>query len=223
MRILNYLYYFYYFSLNWNPAFAWYLLRDEIRGEKKYHINTTGIDHLSHLRKKGIDTSHAADYMPAPFELLETVLTRVQSLGLSHFLDLGCGKGRTLCVATRYGFPIVEGIEFSKSFCIAAEKNLEHSTRDLQGIKWKIIHNDAYYTDIPDGVDCIFLNNPFDDFLIEKVIQLIDESLKRAPRKLYVVYMTPVHKEVFLKKGYKVSAAFNPRKYLEAVILTKKG
>jgi hypothetical protein len=36
---------------------AFFIVKDEISGEKKYNINTSGTDSLKAIEKKGIDTS----------------------------------------------------------------------------------------------------------------------------------------------------------------------
>ena len=59
MKLLNYIQYFCYLGLNWNWKLAATLILQEVKGEKKYGINTTGSDELKTLTKSGIDTSHA--------------------------------------------------------------------------------------------------------------------------------------------------------------------
>ena len=71
MNLLPYIKYFSYIAFNWNIKIAVHILRQEIRGEKKYGIHSTGADELKKLEKKGIDISHATIYMPVSYELLK--------------------------------------------------------------------------------------------------------------------------------------------------------
>ena len=89
------------------------MIRHEIKGEKKYGINTTGADELKKLKKKGIDVSHATMYMPVSYQLLEETLLQIPGDNKKHFFDIGCGKGRAMCVAAHYGFAKISGIDFS--------------------------------------------------------------------------------------------------------------
>ena len=40
------------------------------------------------------------------------------------FIDIGCGKGRPLIIASRFGFKRLVGVEYSRRLSRAAEKNL---------------------------------------------------------------------------------------------------
>ena len=99
MKFLSFLRYFFYLGINWNWRIATTIIRQEIKGEKKYGINTTGADELESLEKAGIDTSHATIYMPISYLLLQAIFKQLPLKPATHFLDIGCGKGRILCVA----------------------------------------------------------------------------------------------------------------------------
>ena len=46
MQTIRYIQYFFYLASNWNLRIAWHILDKEIKGEKKYGIQTTGADDL---------------------------------------------------------------------------------------------------------------------------------------------------------------------------------
>jgi len=196
-----------------------HIIKRDIKGEKKYGIDTTGADELSHLEDKGIDITHATIYMPASYDLLEAAFTHLQPAGIKHMVDLGAGKGRAMCVAAHYHIPKVTGIDLSKEFCEEAIANLEHTKTIFPQLEYKIINNDAFYYDIPADADCIFLFNPFDEVIMREVIHNIDDSLKRSPRDLFVIYLNPLHKELFTKKGYRQIFHVKKMNYIEACIL----
>jgi SAM-dependent methyltransferase len=219
--MINYLRYFFYMAYNWDIRIAWHIISKEIRGEKKYGIDTTGADELKELDNLGIDIEHATIYMPASYDLLEEVFTEAKIAEFVHFIDIGCGKGRSLCVAASFGVRKITGIDFSKSFCLDAKSNLSKILPKCPGLDFKIHNNDAFYFEIPDDGDCIFLFNPFDDVIMSGVIENIEMSLERNPRKMTIIYFNPLQKHLFLENGY--SQVFHRQKmtYLEAVILTK--
>ena len=113
MKIFTYLQYFFFLGLNWNWRIAFNILSQEIKGEKKYCINTTGADDLKTLSKKGIDISHATIYMPISYSLLENIFRELPTTQKKHFLDIGCGKGRAICLAAHNGYKKITGIDFS--------------------------------------------------------------------------------------------------------------
>lgn len=195
------------------------MIRQEIKGEKKYNINTTGADELLKLEDRGIDITHATIYMPVSYFLLEEIFQQLPVACRNHFLDIGCGKGRALCMAAHLGFRQVTGLDFSKELCEIAKENLTATKQNITGFQFNVINNDAFYYDIPDDVDCIFFFNPFDEIIMSAVVNNIFESLQNNPRRLYIIYVNPLHKELFLKAGYTETWYSKKMKYIEAVIL----
>jgi SAM-dependent methyltransferase len=222
MKLFAYIKYFYFLLDNWDLKIAWYMIRQEIKGENKYRINTTGADELQELDKIGIDTTHATIYMPVSFLLLEEIFQQLPAAPRHHFLDMGCGKGRALCMAAHHGFKQVTGVDFSKYLCDTAKENLALTQQKFPALEYKVVNNDAFYHEVPGDVDCIFLFNPFDDIIMSAVVNNIYESLQDNPRKIYIIYVNPLHKDQFLKAGYKETWYSKKMKYIEAVILENK-
>ncbi len=223
MKIFTYIKYFLYLYDNWDLRIAWYMIKQEIKGEQQYGINTTGADELEELDAMGIDTSHATIYMPVSYMLLEEIFVRLNPLKQqTHFLDIGCGKGRALCIAAHKGFKQVTGLDFSKTLCNAAAENLSKTKKQVTDFNFKVINNDAFYFEIPHDVDCIFLFNPFDEIIMSGVVDNIGTSLQNHPRKISIIYVNPMHKELFLKAGFNETWYSKKMTYLEASILENK-
>jgi SAM-dependent methyltransferase len=220
-QFINYLQYFFYLANNWNIRIATHIISNEVKGEKKYAVHTTGADELDALTQKGIDIEHATIYMPASYDLLEDVFANVPISTFKHFIDIGCGKGRVLCVAANMGVTRVTGIDFSKEFCDAARLNLAKTKLSFPALEYKVLNNDAFYFEIPDDTDCIFLFNPFDEVIMSGVVENIEMSLERAPRKITVIYANPLQKHLFLSNGYEQIFHRKKLTYLEAIVLIK--
>jgi len=224
MKLPAYIKYFFYLAWHWNIPIAWHIIRQEIKGEKKYGLNTTGADELKQLGKKGIDISHATIYMPVSYELLEDIFEQSGAGNrqpFNHFLDIGCGKGRALCVAAHKGFTQVTGIDFSKTLCESAKANLAATKQKIPSLQYHIINNDAFYFQIPADADLIFFFNPFDEIIMSGVVNNIVTSLQSHPRKLSVIYVNPLHKDLFISAGFTEIWHCKKMKYLEASILSK--
>jgi len=219
MKFIAYIRYFYFLLDNWDFKIAWYMIKQEIKGERKYKINTTGEDELIKLEELGVDISHATIYMPVNYYLLEEAFQQLPVSPRNHFLDMGCGKGRALCVAAHHGFNKVTGIDISKDLCEIATGNLCLTNQNFPDLQFKVINNDAFYFEIPDDVDCIFFFNPFDEIIMSAVVNNIFESLQNNPRKLNIIYVNPLYKEQFFKAGYNETWYSKKMKYIEAVIL----
>ncbi len=218
MKILKY---FFYISTNWNISIAWHILCNEIRGEKKYGINTTGADNLKSLEKKGIDISHATIYMPVSYDVLEQFFDEVKIETFQHFLDIGCGKARAMCVAAHFGVKKISGIEFSKELFIDAKKNISIAKVKYPLADFKIYNNDAFYFDIDDDIDCIFMFNPFDEIIMNGVMENIETSLENNPRTMTIIYINPLEKHVLQEWGYEEVFYSKKMHYLEGSVYVK--
>ncbi len=222
MRILAYIKYFWYLAYNWNIKIALHVIHNEIKGEKKYGISSTGADELKSLEEKGIDIQHATIYMPVSYDLLEEVMETVLYLPVKpgdHFLDIGCGRGRAMCVAAHYGFTTLTGIDFSAVLANTAVANLEITKQKLPSIHYQVFNNDAFYFEIPDDVSCIFLFNPFDEVIMSGVVYNILESIKRNRRTVTIIYANPLHKEAFTIAGFTEVYFKKNMRYLEVSVM----
>lgn len=219
---LDYTRYFFYLASNWNIRIATHIISNEIKGERKYAINTTGADELDSLEDKGIDTEHATIYMPVSYDVIEDVFGQYKPAGFNHFIDIGCGKGRAMCVAAQLGARKITGIDFSKDFCDQSKLNLLKTQQQFPQLQFSVLNNDAFYYEIPADADCIFMFNPFDEVIMSGVIENIEMSLEAHPRPISIIYANPMQKHLFLEAGYKEVYHTKKMKYLEAVVLQKK-
>lgn len=218
LKLLNYIQYGWYLGIHWGWLFALRLIREEMAGEKKYGIRTTGADELKSLQQSGVDISHATIYMPVSYRLLEKALENLPP-GRQHFVDIGCGKGRALCVAGRYGFSKVTGIDFSPGFCAEAARNLQHIKQPNPAFRYEILLEDAGSWPIPDDTDCLFMFNPFDAEIMKKVITQIGDSLRRHPRKLQIIYVNPLCRDLFTSNGFTEYYHYRKGRHLELSLL----
>jgi len=203
-QALSYLKYFFYIALNFNPVLAVAVLLDDIRGEHKYNLRTTGIKETYKLKIKGIDTSSAFEYMPSNYVLLEKVFDEVNKHPHNKtFLDIGCGKGRSLVVAAYFGFEKIMGIEFIPEYYRQLQKQINKIAVRFPAVSFSITCTDAAQYKIPDEVQVIFFYNPFNEKVMRRVVQNIVDSLSRAKRPLFIIYFNPIYKQQFLKEGFK--------------------
>jgi SAM-dependent methyltransferase len=218
-KFFSYIKYFFFLTFKWDIKIATHILLQEIKGEKKYKISTTGADELRSLEEKGIEIDHSAIYMPVSYDVLDDIFQQLNIKDSSHFLDIGCGKGRAIAVAAHKGFNKVTGIDLSKELCIEAGENLALTKKHFPNLQYRIINNDAFYFEIPNDVDHIFMFNPFDDVIMDAVAENILESFEINPRTITLVYANPLYKQELLNVGFKEIYYTQKMVYLEASIL----
>ena len=178
------------------------LLRDEIKGEHKYRLNTTGFEPTEQMNISRRFVDLAYSYMPSNYKLLEHVFKEVNRYNHNQtFLDIGCGKGRAMMVAAHYDFKKITGVEINLDYCTSlSEKAIEYQTEF--NCRFEIICNDASEYHIPDDVQTIFFYNPFKETIMRKVVANILDSATKNERSLYIIYLNPLYSELLLDAGF---------------------
>ncbi len=222
MKSLYYLKYFYFIARNWNVRLAAFTVYHEIKGEKKYQLHTVKVDRLQDQKIKSGNLKHASIYQATNYFLIEHAFDFLKNERANlHLVDYGSGKGRIMVVAAYYGFKKITGIDFSQSLCNEAEINIEKIKPRFPSVDFEIICGDAVNYLIKNDDTVFFFFNPFDEVVMLQVVKNILASLKKNERKIYVVYVNPLHQEMFLSAGFEEEYYFKKMEYLEFVILSK--
>ncbi len=221
-KFLQYIKYFFFIGFNWDFKLAFFTIYHEVRGEKRYGIQTTKLNDLKKLSIKGNNINHAEIYQGSNYFLLEKVFDYLQSINADkNIVDYGCGKGRVLAVAAWYGFDKITGVEFAQELCEEAKKNMAHVQQHFPKKNFKILNIDVVDYAIEADTNVFFFFNPFDEIVMLSVVKNILSSLKKNPREAYIVYLNPVHKEIFLSAGFEEIYHFKKLQYIQASILMK--
>lgn len=136
----------------------------------------------SELREKAIL------YLGSPPSVTRWLLrnTGVDTRGFT-FVDIGCGKGRVLLLASEREFRRVVGVEISAELCAIARRNAQRYGASRTAIE---VHQaDATRFDFPETDLLIHLYHPFDPELTLRAFTHLGESLERRPRRVEVAYL----------------------------------
>jgi len=168
----------------------------------KYGTDTRGWAHLEGMDFSSSNKARATHYQPTSVAMSQYAFNVIRPGIESVFIDLGCGKGRVLFLAYFRGFKRVVGVEFSPQLCRIAKKNIEILEQKL-GRKVDIEIRELDVTDYPwrDDETVIFLFNPFDSVVLNKVLDAIQSSLERRPRQAWIIYVNPLHRALLEAAG----------------------
>ena len=105
------------------------------------------------------------------------------------FVDLGCGKGKAVFIAVQSGFAKARGIEFARELCDVARRNWTSfsAKTGCRPDACEIIEGDVTTYAYPTDETIYFINNPFDEVILAKVVENITASAKREPRRVLIV------------------------------------
>ena len=138
-------------------------------------------------------------YCPADYFNIRRTVRVLAPIKDDVFYDIGCGKGRVICVLARLALRRVVGIDVSESLCKAARRNVERLRRRKAPVEIRC--EDAAQTELSDGT-IYFMFNPFGETTMRAFLSNIERSLNVHPRRIRVVYYNPVFEEVLRSFGW---------------------
>ena len=142
--------------------------------------------------------AEAVEYRPTSAIDAALMLDRLPiDVARSHFLDLGCGKGRVVLLARRQPYQSVTGVEFSPDVAAAARRNLVTAKLPDRAYQVAIHEGDARDTVWPDGPLVVYLYPPFGRGIMQAVEASLAASLAASPRPCTIVYANPQHVDLF--------------------------
>ncbi len=118
------------------------------------------------------------------------------------FIDLGCGKGRTLLMASDYGFRKIVGVELLPALHQIAVQNLrQYKSASQQCFALNAICADATAYTLPEDPLVLYLFNPFPESGMRQVAANLEQTLRAHPRPLFVLYHNPLLEHTLSENG----------------------
>ena len=113
-------------------------------------------------------------------------------LGESTFVDLGCGKGKPLRVASTYPFRRLVGVDVSPACVAAARRNVaRYRPERIDPARVELLVGDAEDFVFPPDPLVVYLYNPFPGAVLARVVAHLEVSLRERPRPCAVIYVNP--------------------------------
>jgi SAM-dependent methyltransferase len=160
--------------------------------------DTSGFVGPGDLPSSPFDSQKKHGYAGSQPSVIRTALSALPPLGTYSFIDLGCGKGRPLLVASEFSFRALTGVEISPALVEAARANAAILRRKFpERVPIRIDLDDASVYPFPAGNLVVFLYNPFGEEVIAKVLVAIESALAAERRSIFVVYYNPAFGAVF--------------------------
>jgi predicted RNA methylase len=161
------------------------------RFDRRYGTDTSGSIPTSDLGI-GDDATReqAMIYLPSPERVTRWMLRTVRIDHRSYsFVDLGCGKGRVLLVASTYPFQRVIGVEISQGLSLIARDNVARFPTRRRRSEIEVHTTDAATMDFPRTNLLVHMYHPFGSELTRAVLQRLEASMREAPREVRVAYL----------------------------------
>jgi SAM-dependent methyltransferase len=134
-------------------------------------------------------------YVGSQPSIVRRALGSIEGIEAATFVDLGCGKGRALAVASEFPFRRILGIEVSVELCRQAEANAAAMVRAHPGrTPIEVVQGDASAPPLAGlGLAVLYLYNSFDGEILARLVRTIEASLAADPDlRLFLIYYNPV-------------------------------
>jgi hypothetical protein len=166
--------------------------------DQRYGVDTSGLIGGGELRSgHDHDVFNTAYYGMAPSRfrrVMDRWLSDQSHLAIANysFIDLGCGKGRAVLMASELGFRQAIGVELHPSLAKTAEKNMAlWAVAGRAACPVRILCQDAAEFAFPEGACLLYLFHPFTAPVLTRVIERIEADFATHPRPLDVIYFNP--------------------------------
>jgi SAM-dependent methyltransferase len=176
----------------------------ERRFDRKFGVDTAGIIPHEELKIDGPSAAHAVHYQAAQPILLEQAVAGLRINYADYtFVDFGCGKGKALLLASSFPFKKIVGVELAADLAAIAQANVQkYRSRTQRCRALDVVRVDAAEFPIPATPLVCFFYNPFKAEIMARVLANLEQSLKKTPRDLRVIYLWPELEHLFREKSF---------------------
>ena len=121
------------------------------------------------------------------------------------FLDIGAGKGRAMLLASQYPFRRIVGVELHPALAAAARSNIELWQATNTTPPMRLEEDDAMRLRMPAGPCLLFLFNPFDIVLMDRLMDRLKHQFRNRADQLDILYVNDEQRDMIREyhKGFR--------------------
>ena len=156
-------------------------------------------------KRKIYNSDEFFDYIPSYKKTVTNALLYLKTnyqLKYYNFLDIGCGKGKTLILASKFSFKQITGYELDKEIFSVLKKNINQNK--LRNFK---IYNKSIKISEIENNSVIYFYNPFNEQLSTKLFEEI--SINPLLEDIILIYVNPIYSHALEKAGWKLLFSSN--------------
>ena len=178
--------------------------------DEKYGVQTVeNVEPWEAQIKDDAVLANAIRYVPTLERVLRHILSSVLEGEDPHefsFVDLGCGRGRALMIASQFPFREVIGIEISQLHAALAEENVQRylahpRSADAPCRRLRVICDNAAHLELPDGDVIVYMYRPFVGAVFEAVANRLVQLRGRQKRRIWVALSCPSEDYMFARRS----------------------
>lgn len=160
-------------------------------------IDASGYVPAEDCASGGVGAAQINPYGGSQPSILRSVLASLPDVDQYCFVDIGCGKGRPLAVASERPFRRIVGVELSPSLAKVAQANAAAiAARFPLRTAIEIQVADATTVSPPGERVVYFLYNSFGRQLVEALVANVERQLQGPVQHAFFVFFNPVYGDV---------------------------
>jgi SAM-dependent methyltransferase len=168
--------------------------------DRRNHVDTGGLIYSEDLATGHLHDVHSAGYYATAPSLFEGTLSLWRgtlagtglTLGDYALLDVGCGKGRVLMLASQHAFRRVVGVELHPDLALVARRNVRRWMRSPRACpRVEIIEGDILAVSFPSGPVLLYLFNSFERAMVELLLERLRTLSLTRTEPIDLIYVHP--------------------------------
>jgi len=162
----------------------------DARVDRRYGTDTRGFIEMDNLSFEHENKRNGKPVESSPSQTFRHLISQLPKAARSAtFLDMGCGKGRTMILAAELGFEPIIGVEFSPEIAAVAEINSIKYAQITGRAGLFVRCEDAATTQIPDCPCVFYFYNPFEVPVMAQVAANIHAWHQRTGHRFWIVFL----------------------------------
>jgi SAM-dependent methyltransferase len=158
--------------------------------DKKYSTETTTRMSIMDVEISNLGSrNYAHGYRTAPEQFIRNLISQLDIDYREYdFVDIGCGKGRVLLVASNYPFRSISGIDASRRVLDIAKCNLEiYKCAAQKCFNIQVYEKDALEFEPPVASTVYYFFEPFDTYILCAILARLSSALKGQGKQIFVI------------------------------------
>ena len=166
--------------------------------DQKYGLDTEGLIRPSCMDVEDKNWIYGCRYQAIGSGLMDELTTLQISFEQFVFIDFGSGKGRAVLMASTKPFNKIIGVEYSLELTAIAKQNLLRFPKDLmKSHVIELLCQDAVEVTLPDQQLLLYFYNPFEEPIMQKIVDKVIKSYENSPRRFIIMYFTPLYAKLW--------------------------
>ena len=152
-------------------------------------------------------------YAPTYHSVIKEAFNFIKKKNELILIDIGCGKGKVLLVASDFEFKKIIGIDLSKKLLNICKKNINNyknlnekkkliKLKQINALKYKITNENVFY-----------FFDPFAEKILNKFLKKIIQSFKKNKRIIYIIFANPPKYNKLIEDNFKKLKTLNRNTY----------